>query len=201
MKGAKIWQPRCVREQAAIDDLVPLVVGDLLVGNGRVGAGAVDEHIDLAEGRDRGVEQRLHREPLVGRDGQERRLAAEGLDRFDPLVAALFAAAGDDDLRAGLGEALAQRAAEDAGAADDDGDLVVEAEEFRRIRMKLSCDDSGCRGTEVREASEQIGESEMTIRHAGSACGFAYCQLYGFGCRRRSSHSLWNFWSSGLSMR
>ena len=69
------------------------------------------------------------REPLVGGDGQKRRFAAEGLDRFDPLVAALFAAAGDDDAGAGLGEAIAQRAAEDAGAADDDGDLVVEAEE------------------------------------------------------------------------
>lgn len=124
-EGGKNLATEVRGEKAAIDDFVPLIVGDLLVGDGGVGAGAVDEHIDLAEGGDRGVEKGLDGEALVGGDGQECGFAAEGFNGFDALMAALFAAAGDDDASAGLGDAITQRAAEDAGSADDDGDLVV----------------------------------------------------------------------------
>ena len=45
------------------------------------------------------------------------------------LVAALLAATGDDHAGPGPGDAVAERPAQDARAADNDGNLVVEAEE------------------------------------------------------------------------
>src|SRR4051812_12240803 len=95
------------RQQAAIDDFVPLVVGNLLVRNRGVRAGAIDEHVALAKRGDRRIEQGLNAEPLVCGHWEERGLTIQRLNRFDPLMAALFAAAGDNDASAGLGESLA----------------------------------------------------------------------------------------------
>lgn len=129
-EGGKNLAAKVGRKQAAIDDFVPLVIRNLLVGYGGVGAGAVDQHIDLAVGRDRRIEQGLHAQPLISRNGQKRRRTAEGLDRFYPLVTALLTASGDDDACPGLRQPFAERSAENARAANDDGDLVVEAEKL-----------------------------------------------------------------------
>ena len=96
------------RGELPIDDAVPLLVGDLRVGNGRVRPGAVDQHVALAE-----LRQSLHRAgPAPTRrlsaSTAETRFAAQRFDRLDPLVAALFAAARDDHRRACLGNAFGQ---------------------------------------------------------------------------------------------
>src|SRR5262245_15619322 len=119
---------RC--EQATIDDFMPLVVGNLLVRNGRIRSGTVDQHVHLAIGRDRRVEQSLDAEALIGRHWQERRLSTQRLDRFDALMPALLAAPGDDDASAGLRQAITQRPAEHTRAANYDSDLIIEAKEM-----------------------------------------------------------------------
>ncbi len=74
---------------------------------------------------DRGAIRDVHR--------QIRRLAAELFDRRDAVATMLFVAAGDDDKRAGLRDTIAERAAEHARAADDDGRLAGEAEQFFEV--------------------------------------------------------------------
>ena len=120
-------------EQIRVDDAVEIFVGDFEIGRRRIDAGAVDEGVDAAVLLDDGVEQCFHRFAVGGVDFGEGRLAAEFFDFRDACVAALFAAAGDDDRRAGLGQAVAQLAAEHAGAADDDGDLAIESKQFLQV--------------------------------------------------------------------
>ena len=77
--------------------------------------------------------QRLDRGAIGGVDRGKARRAAELLDRLDALVAAFFAAAGDDDVRPRLGKAFAQRAAQRTGAADHHGNLAVKSKEFLQV--------------------------------------------------------------------
>ena len=61
----------------------------------------------------------------VLRDGRFQRLSARGLVPGDVVRLE----AGDDHLRSGLRQAIAQRAAKDARAANHDGDLLIQPEE------------------------------------------------------------------------
>ena len=51
----------------------------------------------------------------------------------EAFLAALFAAAGDHDMRSRLGEALAERATECPRAANHHGDLTVETKQFVEV--------------------------------------------------------------------
>lgn len=116
--------------EVGLDDLVEVFVGDFEVWRGGIDARAIDERVDAAVLAGDGVEEVLDGLAADGVDFDEGGFAAKVLDLGYALVAALGAAAGDDDSGTGLSEAAAELAAEDAGATDDDGDLVVEAEEF-----------------------------------------------------------------------
>ena len=131
----KIWQPRCVAQQVACRSCVSNSSSVISrYGVGELTPAQLTEHVDAAVLLDDACRAALR--PTRGRltsTGDERGLAAELLDRRDARLAALCAAAGDDDVRPGLGQALAQRAAQHAGAADDDGHLAVEAEQFLQV--------------------------------------------------------------------
>ena len=129
----KIWQPRCVASKFVLTMRVEVFVGDFEIWRRRIDAGGIDERVDAAVLLDGSGEQCFYRFAVGSVDFGKRCFAAQFFDCGDACVTALFAAAGDDDRGAGLRQAVAQLAAEHAGAADDDGDLAVETKQFLQV--------------------------------------------------------------------
>ena len=111
--------------QVDVDDVVPLLLRHRHEHAVAQDAGVVDQHVEVAEGVDRGADQRLAavpaRDVVVRRDG----LAAGGADLLGGLLRDL-AEVVDDDLGA-LGREQARVLAPEAAAgAGDDRDPAVE---------------------------------------------------------------------------
>ena len=104
-----------------------------------VAAGAVDQHGDRAPLLDDGVAGPGQRIAVHGVGRLEDRLAARRLDGADALLAALLVAADDGDARPGRRQRLGHRAAQDAGAAEDDGDFVFQIEQVVFHSVSLPC--------------------------------------------------------------
>ena len=98
-----------------------------------VHAGAVDEDVDPAGLLQRGGQQVLDRLARGDVDRAEAGLAAELFEGFDAGLAAFLGQIGDDHVGAGLGQAGAQRPAQHARPADDDGRLAGESEKILEI--------------------------------------------------------------------
>ena len=98
-------------------------------GAGRRAAAVEHQHVDPAERLTRGVGDALRRAGL-GEVGDD---AGRGGQHRGELVDELAAASDDDHVGAFGGEGLGGRTAEAGGRAEDEGDLVVQAEVRRRL--------------------------------------------------------------------
>lgn len=119
----------------AIDHGVPLLVGNLGIGNGGVGPRAVDEHVDIAEAGERAAKKLLHRFALVGVHFEVNRPAAGLFDGCHTFGATFLRPTRDHNHCTGARESLGQRTAEHTGAADDDRRLSAEP---KQLFQKLS---------------------------------------------------------------
>ena len=118
-------------------DAVELLLRDVEERRGRIDAGAVDDDVDAARALEHGVQQRLQAAPVGGIGGMEPALAAEGGDPGEPRLRILLVAPDEHDLRARAGQALGHRAAQFAGAADDDGHPAFQGKQD--VEIILAC--------------------------------------------------------------
>ena len=107
--------------EVCIENALIFLFRDLKERRGGIGAGAVDEDIDLAGTLEHGFQQGVER--LAGRDvdWHEVALAAVGFDFREALLGLFRDSAAEDDLGSGAGEADRHGPAKFTGAADDDG--------------------------------------------------------------------------------
>ena len=130
-----------------LDDRVPLLLGH--VGQHPVAqdAGVVDQHVEVAEGLDRGVDQALRAFP--GRDvvAVGDRLATHAADLLDHLLGRTEIAAGavhvaaevvDHDLAPWLGQAQRVLAADAPAGAGDDGHPAITESHLRNYLLEGS---------------------------------------------------------------
>ena len=99
------------------------------MGAGGVGAGVVDENIDAAHLREGGFGEAFHIVAVVHvGDDVDAFAAGAGEDFGEGRPEFAFVAAGDDDVRARLGEGAGHRFAEALAAAGDQSDAAGEIE-------------------------------------------------------------------------
>ena len=121
------------RQQAAVDDLVPFLVGNLLIRRRRIHPRPVDQAIHLPKLPQHLLLELRDRFAIVRLDAQKNRLAAERLNRGNSLGTSLLRTSSHNDRRPRLSQAITECPTEHARAADDNGDLVIEAEEVGEI--------------------------------------------------------------------
>ena len=97
-------------------------------GFGPAAAGVVDQDVDLAEGGQRRVDQRLPGGIAGDIAGHAHRAAAGGHDGLGHRIGGLLLQVADHHRRAGLREQLGDAAADAGAAAGDDRHLALQAE-------------------------------------------------------------------------
>ena len=133
----KIWQPKCVLLRFVVEYAVPVFVAELrdrcwrsLTPAQLTSMSTWPRSLSVSRSSP-SIEARLV--TSTGRYAAWPPSFSIAATRSRP---SLFVAAGDDDKRAGLGESVADRAAEDARAADDDRGLAGEAKQFIEVILR-----------------------------------------------------------------
>ena len=151
-------------------DAIELVFGDVEKRRRRVDARAVDDDVDAAGALKDGAEQRFD----LGLAGGFRRVkpcaAAGRLDLAEPRVGLLFVSADEDDLGARARKTFGHRAAQLAGAADDDGDLLVQGKERgQEVRRVCATHKSGILPSHPAVDKTQV--AGITRTESPNSCG------------------------------
>ena len=113
--------------EISIEDVGPLRFVDEQGGCALDFSGTVDEDIDLAEGVESGRQKGVELIALAKIGGLAERATSSRFDRGGDLVYLLLAAAGADDVGAGVRQTKAERATDAGGAADHNGRSAFEA--------------------------------------------------------------------------
>ena len=117
------------RGEIGIDDALVFLLGDVEKRGGGVGAGSVDEDVRLAGAVEHGIQQVLQRFAGCHIDGHEVSFSAVGFDFRQAFLGLFGDTAAEHDFGTGACQADGHRAAEFAGAADDDSGFAGEVEE------------------------------------------------------------------------
>ena len=115
--------------QVHANDAIEFIFGDVEKRRSGVDAGAVDDDVDAAGTAEHSVEQRLDFRFARRFGGLKPRASARRVDPCDPRIGLVLVASDDHGLGACPCKPFGHGAAQLAGAADDDRDLVAKREE------------------------------------------------------------------------
>jgi hypothetical protein len=125
--------------QVGVEHQVPVVPRDIGGALADVAAGVVDQDVEAAERRLRGIRHTPDAALVTNVEFQRHDAPAEQGDLFFKWFQRRDRAAGDDQVGAGPGERAGERLSKTAAGASDNGDAAREIERIRHgRRMTLS---------------------------------------------------------------